>query len=191
MKPSGDRSVDKVQVKQFQKYYKKPEMFVKQRHTPKFQGNQCGYCGLTGAHRDGQNCPAYGKKCGKCHRWNHYTSVCKSGMHGGGRDSGERNNPSRRESYTWRGRQQRQIKKTTEQRDDSDISSDGEYFDQKVKHIEIKQIQQAENHNKTVMVRIDDVDTHVEPDSGADVNIMDEHQFKALQNRSNSEISYK
>lgn len=30
---------------------------------------------------------------------------------------------------------------------------------------------------KTVTVRIDDVDLKVEPDTGADVNVMDENQF--------------
>ena len=33
-------------------------------------------------------------------------------------------------------------------------------------------------------LRIDDVDVRIEPDSGAEVNIMDEHQHKALQHRS-------
>ncbi|VDI62133.1 Hypothetical predicted protein [Mytilus galloprovincialis] len=36
---------------------------------------------------------------------------------------------------------------------------------------------------KTVTVRIDDVDVRVEPDSGADVNVMDENQFVKFQSK--------
>ena len=35
-----------------------------------------------------------------------------------------------------------------------------------------------------VLIRIGDIDAHVEPDSGASVNIMDEYQFRALKHRS-------
>ena len=35
-----------------------------------------------------------------------------------------------------------------------------------------------------VMVRLGDIDAHVEPGSGASVNLMDEYQFKALSHRS-------
>ncbi len=34
-------------------------------------------------------------------------------------------------------------------------------------------------------VRLNDVDIRMEPDSGAEVNLMDEHQFQALLHRSN------
>ena len=36
---------------------------------------------------------------------------------------------------------------------------------------------------KAVSVMINDVNVYVEPDSGADVNTMDEHQFKAFAHR--------
>ena len=39
--------------------------------------------------------------------------------------------------------------------------------------------------DKKITLRIDYVNVQVEPDSGADVNLMDEHQFKALINQSN------
>ena len=45
---------------------------------------------------------------------------------------------------------------------------------------DVKKIQKQDNYRKTVILRIDDVDMRVEPDSGADVSLMDEHQFKAL-----------
>ena len=36
----------------------------------------CNYCGIS--HNRG-NCPAYGKRCQKCGKENHFKSVCKSG----------------------------------------------------------------------------------------------------------------
>ena len=44
----------------------------------------CKYCGKT--HRKG-NCPAFGKKCGKCGKENHFKAVCKSGFGLDKRDS--------------------------------------------------------------------------------------------------------
>ena len=38
----------------------------------------CRYCGQTGTHEEGKNCPAYGEKCMKCQKFNHFSSVCKS-----------------------------------------------------------------------------------------------------------------
>ena len=38
--------------------------------------------------------------------------------------------------------------------------------------------------SKTVALSMNEVNVRVEPDSGADVNLMDEHQYKALLNRS-------
>jgi hypothetical protein len=49
---------------------------------------------------------------------------------------------------------------------------------------DLKKVRKERKTGKTVTVRIDDVDVQVEPDSGADENIMDEHQFKALIHRS-------
>ena len=41
---------------------------------------------------------------------------------------------------------------------------------------------------KTVEIQVNDVKMRAEPDSGADVNIMDKYQFKALQHRTNQNI---
>lgn len=38
-------------------------------------GRQCNYCGYT---HESRRCPAYGKKCGKCFRFNHFASKCMS-----------------------------------------------------------------------------------------------------------------
>ena len=38
---------------------------------------KCQFCGLAGVHEKGKDCPAFGKKCHKCHKWNHF-SLCAS-----------------------------------------------------------------------------------------------------------------
>ena len=47
-------------------------------------------------------------------------------------------------------------------------------------------IRETRSSSKTVCVRLDNihvlVDIHIDPDSGGDVNVMDEHQLKALIN---------
>lgn len=43
----------------------------------KEKGKSCGYCGKTGAHPPGRNCPAYGQQCLKCGKYNHYASCCR------------------------------------------------------------------------------------------------------------------
>ena len=47
----------------------------------------------------------------------------------------------------------------------------------------------ADGEDKTVSVKIVDVDVRAEPDSGAEVNVLDEHQFKALTNRSSVKLT--
>ena len=38
----------------------------------------CLYCGLTGVHPKGRFCPAYGKRCYRCKKFNHFAFICKS-----------------------------------------------------------------------------------------------------------------
>ena len=37
---------------------------------------RCKYCGLSGVHPKGQNCPAYNKRCFKCSKMDHFAAVC-------------------------------------------------------------------------------------------------------------------
>lgn len=134
---------------------------------------RCGFCGLTGVHAKGRDCPAYGKKCRKCHKWNHYSSVCKSDGFRGQNSRGRK--PSR-------GRIRGRIKKTTE--DAESTSSDDEFFGQAAEHLaQAKKVKEDGSNYRIVTVQLNDVDVEMEADSGADVNILDEHQFKAFIHR--------
>ena len=76
---------------------------------------------------------------------------------------------------------------TTTEYDDDSTSSDDEFI---VEHLkDVKKIQEQDNYRKTVILRINDVDMRAEPDSGAGISLMDEHQFKALVHRSNKKIT--
>ena len=38
----------------------------------------CRYCGMSGLHPIGRQCPAYGKRCFKCHKIDHFAAVCRT-----------------------------------------------------------------------------------------------------------------
>ena len=63
------------------------------------QQTKCKYCGGQ-PHHGNQSCPAYGHKCTRCKRVNHYEAVCLSSGRGGrgggrgGRSGGGRRNPN-------------------------------------------------------------------------------------------------
>ena len=122
----------------------------------------CTYCGLIGKHPPGRNCPAYGKKCGHCNKYNHFAKVCQKHNHE------EKTSP------------RKNIKKTQEV--DNDTSTDEEYFNA------VKQIRSVKTKDVLITVRMEDVDVRIEPDSGADANVLDEHQFRALQKLSKKKI---
>ncbi|CAC5421054.1 unnamed protein product [Mytilus coruscus] len=146
----------------------------------------CSYCGFD--HGDERRCLAYGKQCNNCERYNHFVSVCRAEK----RDEVQYDNQQQNRSVNYRNI--RHVKKTTEEAyktfsntDISDYEEDRDYFEQTIKHIRkirrVKTIQGIRDIEKTVTVRIDDVDVKVEPDSGADVNVMDENQFLTFQKK--------
>ena len=106
-----------------------------------------------------------GQTCHRCNKKNHFSSVCRA--------------PTGKSTTPKAG----QIKRAIENGDES-TSSDDEYFTQQVKKtVHIKKIGQKHLHSQTLSVRLNGIDIQIEPDSGADVNLMDEHQFKAFTNR--------
>ena len=149
----------------------------------------CGYCGQVGTHDEGKNCPAYGKRCKKSGKYNHFALVCKSANQPGVDWKGQGKGLEQEQRQTKFTNQRRQVKKASEETTDSSTSSDDEFFCQAVRHI--KQVKKVKTNlnTKTVTVKVEDIDVRVEPDSGAEVNVMDEHQFKALTNRCRKEIT--
>ena len=77
----------------------------------------------------------------------------------------------------------RHVRKTAD--GDQSSESDSDFLEQAAKHMthHANRIRSGPSQN-TVLIKIGDMDAHVEPDSGASANIMDEYQFKALQHRS-------
>ena len=144
-------------------------------------GSACTYCGLTGVHEPGRNCPAYGKTCLKCKGTNHFANACN-------RSEDQPKEQKPQEKKQQREKKKPQVRRTAEESEST--SSDDDYFDQTVKHLaRVKHVKKIDNQvkkvsNRLIRVVIEDVETLVEPDSGADVNLMDEHQLKALIHRS-------
>ena len=136
----------------------------------KKKGKSCGYCGKTGPHPPGRNCPAYGQQCLKCGKYNHHASCCRIGA-----QPQEESKETRRE----------RVKKTIEVEETSSKSDDDYiYLQETAQHLHpVKKIRSGPNQD-TVLIRIGDIDAFVEPDSGASANVMDEYQFKALKHRS-------
>lgn len=156
------------EVAKITKHHRQP---TKSKEFPRRQTReQCDRCGQE-KHTQPQNCPARGRNCMKCHKRGHYAIVCKTKPFTKPQEyKGKTEHPMKK-----------QVKKTTSEEQQDSTSSDDEFF-QHLKHA--KNLKGGVNQSKIVTVRIDDVDVGVEPDSGADVNIMDEHQFKALIHRS-------
>ena len=62
-----------------QTYVRKPQHGNRHQESSSSK-RPCGYCGYE--HSKGKsNCPAYGKTCRKCHKDNHFESVCKKTVH--------------------------------------------------------------------------------------------------------------
>ena len=54
--------------------------------------------------------------------------------------------------------------------------------------MQIKMIKKKYGLEKTVPLMVNDINIRAEPDSGADVNVMDEHQYRALLHRSDCKM---
>ena len=61
------------------------------------------------------------------------------------------------------------------------MKTDDDFLSQSVTHVNIKRVKKKYSLENTVPLMINDISVRAEPDSGADVNVMDEFQFRALQ----------
>ena len=121
-------------------------------------------------------CPAYGKICGKCGKPNHFAAVCKST-----RDTGQKLKQHRSQ----RKRDIRRIDESKAEESEGDTDQDSDFLDESVRHLAVGKVKisKVSDSDKTVPITINDVIVKMEPDSGADVNVMDEHQYRALQRK--------
>ena len=108
----------------------------------------CEYCGRTGFHKAGKDCPAYGKQCRNCDRWNHFAAVCKSrarnessNMQGGSNHKYERKQTGKKSRDL--------VKKTTEYDTDSSFSSDDEFISHAINHLsKVKKVKRSQQYVK-------------------------------------------
>ena len=137
---------------------------------------KCQFCELSGVHEQGRDCPAFGEKYHECQISNHFSLLCKS-----------RNNRSHQLRKQKSGKREKKTKKTKEYSEST--SSEDEFFSHAAERLsqakKIREISRDDGNYQTVPVRLDDFFVVMEADSGADVKIMDEHQFKAFIHRMN------
>ena len=67
-----DKNIARVRVPN------KQRTFRDQRSSDEDAKEVCRYCGYDRKHNTIEECPAYGQKCHKCQKRNHFASVCKS-----------------------------------------------------------------------------------------------------------------
>ncbi len=152
----------------------------------------CDRCGFDRAHKQ---CPAIGCLCNACGKRNHYAKVCRSKpMERSSRRSFEGRDKRETKQLPFGERRPRDrevakyknVKHVTNSRDrssstESSTSSDNDL----VNHLKIyKTSKESKKSASPCVVYINGHKTLVEPDTGADSNIMDEIQFRELKNKS-------
>ena len=167
-------------------------------------------CQRCGRKHDKAKCPAYGKKCRKCGKPNHFAIVCRSQP---ARPIPDENNQKRRENYQYRHRENKPVRKEHQNRKPCDRKSDRKsnrkFADGKqqirhdegteetsdtsstdssndedfIQHLRIKQATRLNRKqiSESCTVKINDLPMEIKPDTGSDANIMDEDQFQQLQ----------
>lgn len=54
----------------------------------------------------------------------------------------------------------------------------------------VKKVKRTYNLDKSVQITINDISIRAEPDSGADMNAMDEYKYSALKHRSETDLRF-
>ncbi|CAC5366632.1 unnamed protein product [Mytilus coruscus] len=151
---------------------KRQTMETNNQHSHDF----CNYCGFR---HESRRCPAYGKDCRSCGIKNHFESMCRL-------RNKEDSKYQQSRGGMMQNRNRKNVRKTVENNfsEDPDQYDEDDHFDESVKDVakigKVKSVCRISDDEKTVKIHLGDVEMKVEPDSGADVNIMDEHQ--TLQN---------
>ena len=145
----------------------------------KERNRTCKYCGRTHPMQK-ELCPAYGKFCSKCGKPNHFSTVCLSATRG-----------REKLKETDRRDVRRAMNESESDGSESEMDPDIDFVEESVRHLNIGKIKinRVSDYEKTVPILINDVIVRIEPDSGADVNVMDEHQHKALKRKTCENLS--
>ena len=149
------------------------------------KGRPYKYCDKTNP-RQKKLCPAYAKYCSKCGKPNHFATVCMSAKQSRNLLMGNRSHGTNRDVKL-----AVNDSNTDDSQSDSDQSID--FIDESVRHLTVGKIKVSEvsDLEKTVPIVINDVIVHMEPDSGADDNVMDECQYRALKRKTYDDITLK
>ncbi|CAB4026423.1 PREDICTED: uncharacterized protein LOC107336737 [Paramuricea clavata] len=150
----------------------------------------CFFCGLSWPHVN--VCPAKGKTCNHCHKQNHFARCCKSKISAGQRESKFPQNSNERRS---------QVKQIDEQGTNS--SSDEYVYTIKKQTPDTNKVvltsittsltggtvnevnSDCRKRNFYTHIKINDITIHVNIDSGASVNIIDNTSFVKLTRQNN------
>ena len=54
---------------------------VNKSYNHQYSQRKCRNCGLNHSFKSRDSCPAFGKTCSNCHKWNHWSNVCQSSKH--------------------------------------------------------------------------------------------------------------
>ena len=112
----------------------------------------CNYCGLSGVHNRGRNCPAYGVQCETCKKFDHFSSVCRRNM----------SPKDARYSLpmTHGHHHQKKVMKAEETYTSSE-SSDDEFLAQSIGHLRVKNVRKGNSLNVTQSIGIDIIQERV------------------------------
>ena len=146
---------------------------------------KCKYCDRQHPKQKGQ-CPAWGKTCNKCGKQNHFAYVCTTG------------NQNRQQSGGQRGDFRRSIRRTGDDPETVNSEDDyqgSEFIEKSINRMRVGKIKlrvkKIPEYEKTVPIVINDVIVRMEPDSGADANVMDEYQYEILRRKIQGKIDLK
>lgn len=173
----------------------KPKLAQKQTYKTRTSkpNTQCRNCGGSFPHQGGrQACPAYGAECMSCNKLNHFAKYCLSATQNTGQQSSETGGSSQKPKSGGFSRKQRKqrkqpkhVNKVTEQPHDSQSSSDDEYIFTLHDVHTMGYLPDKSKNFPHFAVDIDGATIHVMADTGAGVNLLDEHDFDKIQPKPN------
>ncbi|XP_068684306.1 uncharacterized protein [Montipora foliosa] len=176
--------------------------FQKIKQVTKDKRDRSVTCYRCGSKHARGNCKAYVAKCFKCGKRNHYTRMCRS------TDSKDRTEEKREKSshrddkkedspqgsrharpptvHQHRHRRVRHVhhedtqERSTNEHSGSESDSLDEDIARIIQHMNVHRTAQTNAKKNKCKIWINGTKTEVEPDTGADTNVMDEHQFNEL-----------